>query len=444
MDLEFLGGKYHKPEEIVHGPVQSFRAQNAATGRLVYIHRVSTTEEQAQQSALLLLLASAMTRSAAVKRLILDVGEEKGFWYVVTELEQQCLALREWLQFEIDNASGNANAGSPPSARNLQPPAPATAEKQDAGEFTRMFRRQPMRPNTPAPQSPIAGQPSASPPIPAARVQPPPSAAPPPAPPSAPPEPSAPQVQAGEFTRMFQTGPGREDKPQPFAQPFQHPVIATPPPAEVPKPVEPPKKGPSEFTRMFMAANPAEQPRSAPAPPPAAPLPGPSKSGPGEFTRFFTDGLPPAAPKPSSAPSPPQPQPQTPWSPSVPDRPSDPDFSRTQQMTRTGVQRPSTPPPSAPRQSPDAGEFTRLFSTSPGSSSAPPTPAPASNTSEFGLGNPRLGNAPDLSKPKEELPDIFNLKPEAPMPMPTKSQEQGEYTRLFGKGELPPRRSNRL
>lgn len=430
MDLDFLGGKYHKPEEIVHGPVQSFRAQNAATGRPVYIHRVSTTEEQAQQSALLLLLASAMTRSAAVKRLVLDVGEEKGFWYVVTEFEQQCLALREWLQFEIDNASGNANAGSQTSGRNLQPPPPAARDKQqDAGEFTRMFRRQPMRPNTPPPPPPSAGQPAAPLSTPPVRVVPSPPAAAPSPTNSAPP---TPHVQPGEFTRMFQTGGVAEDKPaQQFAQPSQHPVIPAPVPPTPAKPLEPPKKDPGEFTRMFLAQTPGESVTSAPPPPSAPPFPGPSKSQPGEFTRFFTEGLPPAAKKPPNAP-PPSPAPPAPPQ----DLRSDADLNRTQQMFPTNVQRPNTPPPPNPRQPADPGEFTRLFSTSPGSASSPSSPA--SNPNEFGFGNPRLGDAPDLAKPKEQPPDIFDLKPEAPMPLPTQAQERGEYTRLFGKGDLPP------
>jgi hypothetical protein len=298
--IEFLGGKYNKPEQVVPGPVQTFRAQNATTGRPVYIHRVSTGEEQqTQQAALLRLLMTALFRSPSAHRLVLDFGDEKGYWYVVTECEPQCLLLREWLQFEIDNA------GVAPAA----PPSPAVKT---------------------------------------------------PDPPASPP---------GEFTRMFQAIP---------ATPSTPPVAA------------------------------------APATPPHE---GPSRSEPGEFTRFFREGLPVPAPKP-----------QTPPAPRVQDRPSNPDLRRP-----GSVQRPSTPvPPLTPRTSEAAGEFTRLFKAHQSPASPPPAPR------DFGFNNPRFGEAPDLGKPKQEEHDIFNLSPEAPAPLPSHSQEPGEYTRLFGKSSAPP------
>ena len=83
------------------GPVQAFRAQNAANGRTVFIHRVSTTEAPEEQAALLKLLTTALVKSADAKRMVLDFGEESGFWYVVTENEPQCALLREWLQLEL-------------------------------------------------------------------------------------------------------------------------------------------------------------------------------------------------------------------------------------------------------------------------------------------------------------------------------------------------------
>jgi hypothetical protein len=309
--LEFLGGKYNKPEQVVPGPVQTFRAHNAATGRPVYIHRVSMGEEQqTQQAALLRLLMTALFRSPSAHRLVLDFGEEQGYWYVVTECEPQCLLLREWLQFEIDNA-GAAPAAPPP---------------------------------------PVAKAPEVKPP------SPPPSNGP------------------GEFTRMFQAIPAAHPAPQPPA----------------PQP-------------------PAGQPRATP------PGEGPARSEPGEFTRFFREGLPGSAPKPSPAPAPPRAQ----------ERPSNPD------LRRAGVQRPSTPvPPITPRPT-ESGEFTRLFK-----AHQSPSPAPAA-PQEFGFNNPRFGEAPDLGKPKPETPDIFNLSAEAPRPLASASQEPGEYTRLFGKSDVP-------
>jgi hypothetical protein len=111
--FEFLGGRYNRPEQIMSGPVQAFKAQNAANGRTVFIHRVSTTEAPAEQAALLKLLTTALVKSSEAKRLVLDFGEESGYWYVVTESEPQCALLREWLQLEIDSAL----AGAAPAAR---------------------------------------------------------------------------------------------------------------------------------------------------------------------------------------------------------------------------------------------------------------------------------------------------------------------------------------
>ncbi|MBV8807901.1 MAG: hypothetical protein JO033_04435, partial [Acidobacteriaceae bacterium] len=99
--LGFLGGKYQEPELVVPGQVQTLRATDTATGKFVFAHRVSMTEEPAEQAALLRLLTTGLMRSPEVKKLVLDFGEEEAFWYVVTQPEPQCILLRQWLQKQL-------------------------------------------------------------------------------------------------------------------------------------------------------------------------------------------------------------------------------------------------------------------------------------------------------------------------------------------------------
>ena len=126
--LELLGSRYIKPEQLAAGPVETLRAQNAATWRVVFIHRVSTTQEATEQANLLKLLTTALVRSSEAKRLVLDFGEEQGFWNVITESEPQCESLRDWLQAEVDGAEKGE--------------AILSAEQAAAmGEFARLFAR---------------------------------------------------------------------------------------------------------------------------------------------------------------------------------------------------------------------------------------------------------------------------------------------------------------
>ena len=122
------------------GPVQAFRAQNAASGRTVFIHRVSTTEAPDEQAGLLKLLTSALVKSADTKRLVLDFGEERGFWYVVTESEPQCALLREWLQLEIDAAAANSRLGLPRNSSPDPASAPTVTKSNSSGRPGRFWR----------------------------------------------------------------------------------------------------------------------------------------------------------------------------------------------------------------------------------------------------------------------------------------------------------------
>jgi len=272
--FEFLGGRYNRPEQIMSGPVQAFKAQNAANGRTVFIHRVSTTEAPAEQAALLKLLTTALVKSAEAKRLVLDFGEESGYWYVVTESEPQCALLREWLQLEIDAAfAGSHQAAKVPAA----PPASAATQKADPGEFTRFLQRPGTGPQVQRPSS--AGTPPAFVPPPVSPLKP---ATPPP----------------GEFTSFFNAG---KETPQ---------GLVIPRGPEVPlardlflgervsgEPAQ--KQEPGEFTRFFTPGLPQVPPKQTGAsnqyvqrpnspPPPVLPVTPVKPNEPGEFTRMFS------------------------------------------------------------------------------------------------------------------------------------------------------------
>lgn len=155
----------------------------------------------------------------------------------------------------------------------------------------------------------------------------------------------------------------------------------------------------------------AAAPPAAPQPAPSARTPAstpnppaPEPSEPGEFTQYFVKGLPAKPPQSGNAAPPP--------TRSVP----------------LGVQRPSTPVPPPRNLATDSssGTFTERF--------APKREAPMHRPDDFGLQNPRMGRAPDLSKPAaSDENSAFNLRP----PL-SKQDAPSEYTKMFGDGSLPP------
>ncbi len=249
---DFLGGKYQQSEQILPGPLQTFRAHESSTGRPVFVHRMSTTEDPAQQILLLRLLSLALMRSASARSLILDLSDEAGFWYVVTQSEPQCLALREWLQFEIYQASGEREG-------------PAKRETVEA-EMPRSAAAVEVKP-TPAAAAPLNLEPA---------------------------KPEAPQQEPGEFTRFFQGGlpaakksaqpeplRGRDrpsnpdlvrgrDRPTRISGFVQRPNTPLPP-----SPQQPPPRAsePGEFTKAF-SRPPIEGAGSTPKSYPAGSAPG--------------------------------------------------------------------------------------------------------------------------------------------------------------------------
>lgn len=370
--LEFLGGKYRKTEQIVPGPVQTFRARESSTGRDVFVHRVSTSEEPAEQVALLRMLTTVLLRSPEARRLVLDFGDEQGFWYVVTASEPRCLVLREWLQFELNRAddSGPVAENPPPSPPSIDPvpsskPEALKRDETPPGDFTKLF--QTSRPTNPVP--PLAPSPSTtlSPPEKAAEKPAPPIQSEPgeftrvfqsfkpqlvqPSSPSAPAAPASRNEEQGEFTKFFQSGlssggnkPSNPEVKRSQDRPSRPGFVQRP---NTPMPPLPQKLAePGEFTRIFSHPGPevrkqndifADPPVSSAARHDAltnggdfAPTKPPQARELGEYTRIFGGG---------TVPSPAEQSPITP-KPPVPAALDDP-----LQDTRHFASAPPAPPP---------------------------------------------------------------------------------------------------
>ena len=491
--FEFLGGRYNRPEQIMSGPVQAFRAQNAASGRTVFIHRVSTTESPEEQAALLKLLTTALVKSADAKRLVLDFGEESGYWYVVTESDPQCALLREWLQLEIDAAMPGSKlnqATLPPTV--LKPVMPA--EKVDPGEFTRFIQQRPAT-TSPTTSTRTSGAPTT--PVPPAPTQPnspmapgefsrlfqsrPIQSQPDPPPVNIPAAPATPPAHTGpgEFTRFFNQGEGglvSGKAAQPPAPPPAQPAAQTTPqdpgeftrmlglpplnlqsPSQVPS-VPPPTPPSGEFDSFFSSGQGgliSGKPAQPPAPPPVQPAAQTSPKDPGEFTRLFSTGdglggvktpqtspLPPTRPDNPIARPPVQPVAEAPqkdpgeftrfFTPGLPVPPPKPT-----QNPNPHVQRPNSPFPSLPSQPQskpvtEPGEFTRMFAR-PAGASAPASPPPV-RSDPMGFAAPPSNQASDFTD------NLFNDKINLGAPQPPAQQKQSEFTSIFGAvgSEAPP------
>ncbi|MBV8818304.1 MAG: hypothetical protein JO022_08085, partial [Acidobacteriaceae bacterium] len=165
--------------------------------------------------------------------------------------------------------------------------------------------------------------------------------------PSAPPlPPNLDKAAPGEFTSMFQAKLPEEQPTRTIEIPPELLQRIRSEPAEPPKPVQPAMKAnvpppavePGEFTRMFQAAqSPAIPVEPVPPKPTIPPLPAqpaaPAQNQPGEFTRMFQAGKP-AAPPPVQNEPKPDPKPAA-----LPNEPKPA----------------AVPPPNEP------GEFTQLF-----------------------------------------------------------------------------------
>ncbi len=141
--IEFLGGKYNGGEQILPGAIQTYRATESATGRSVFVHRITSGDDAAQQVLLYRSMAAALVRSPSVRSMVLDMRDEGSDWYVVTETAPQCLLLREWLQFELGSAMKGSDAtkigAAQPPLASAAPLGASPKANNEPGEFTQFF-----------------------------------------------------------------------------------------------------------------------------------------------------------------------------------------------------------------------------------------------------------------------------------------------------------------
>jgi hypothetical protein len=302
--------KYELLQRVAGVKIVVFRGRETRTGQSVLLHQL--TEPNDHTVVLKRAVEYLLKNPASAGGRILDLVDIQGGNFLVTLDQPECLALREWLDWELD---GPKPAASPaPSPLPAVPPAAATREP---GEFTRLFQK---------PPSAVTAQ------------------ARPPAPATAGP---------GEFTQLFaRSAPSqRPDPPQPVAQvePPSMPIAPTPMPvAPAPMPNFPApaasENQPGEFTRLFRSplAPPSEGSRDP------MPVASPAQNSAGEFTRIFGGGTPRGSGQPVAPPSPPG--------------------SLTESLEPRQSAPPMIPPASA-----GPGEFTRVINRP---SSVPPTPSP--------------------------------------------------------------------
>jgi hypothetical protein len=213
-----------------------------------------------------------------------DVGEHKGWPYVITDTHFGEIPLAEWLKRAqaSDELYTRASRWAIPSTNDMAPPV-GKAEEMPIGEFTRLFQaRKTSQSDSPLPLPDTAAV--------APETQ--------------------PQPASGEFTRLFQSpgaprqalpvvvrptpaaaGPqaGSKTAPEGFTGLFSSPLAA--------EPIKPaPEQNAGEITRLFQGPSQVDGPGGfmrllvrppENAPPAPAPAPQPSSKQVGDFTRLL-------------------------------------------------------------------------------------------------------------------------------------------------------------
>jgi hypothetical protein len=426
---------------------RTFEAREIATGRPVLVHLFAN-----RTSPLNRVLLSKVDALPEKERLrVLDSGDHEGGVYLVTDRLAEYAGLREWLSQKdprprnpdsgtdwrkraakpsIDDQLANlfdtaprpvlepsplaappvpvlTNTGQqtllipkpvqlspPPAVRPISVPPPSTRPAppaaNKAGDVTFQFAS-PVGPDAtaPAPGQPVA--PAAAPPVPAAN-------------------------EPGEFTRQF--------------APVLRPVAAATSPVQAAAPAaSPPVPGanePGEFTRQFA---PVLRP-VAPAAAPVQPSP-PAANEPGEFTQQFAPVLRPVPPPSAATPGEvtsefTSPAPKT-------DQPMG-EFTRQFQAPL----RPVTSQPPTRVQAPTSnqstqatqkdGEFTQMLKAQRPAAPATPTNQASARASEFDT---------YFQSPMSPPPgSTQQFRPMTPPPTPMRTGREGEFTQVFGPGDL--------
>jgi hypothetical protein len=325
--------KYELLQRIAGVKIVVFRGRETSGGQSVLLHQL--TEPNDHTVVLKRALQYLLINPASAGGRILDLVEIQGGNFLVTLDQPECLALREWLDWELD---GPKPAPSPsPSLSPVPSAPPPAAVTSEPGEFTQLFRKA-------APSTVRAEE-----------------------------RPALETAGPGEFTQLFQRSgqSQRTDPPQPLGPSVapSMPMAPTPPASD---------NQPGEFTRLFRSplATPSEASREP------LPVGSPSQNAPGEFTRIFGAGTPRGGSAPSAPPTAPSAAP-----PSMPG-------SLTESLEPRQSAPAMTPPaPAGP------GEFTRVIglpssAATPAFSAAPSSPPPPAAAPSFAM--PAIPAAPAL------------------------------------------------
>ncbi len=404
---------------------RTFEAREIATGRPVLVHLFGEKPSPLSRA----LLAKLDALSDQERDRVIERGDSGGGIYLVTDRLVDYAGLREWLTAIKPDVQKPLNIAG---AWQVPRPTPKTnVDDQLASLFDTV--QQPVPEAVPGigglPDGPVLTDtgvqtlkmpsPPAQPAVPAsAPVIPPVGDAPgaftrmfaqAPAVPSAkkepppPPDPTSTADEPGEFTRQF----------APVLRPAPPPVKKDPPAR--PAPAAPPNE-PGEFTRQFAPVLRPVPPAAAPPQPNEVAAPPPVQkpaAQPGEFTRLFQRITPPAA----AAPPPAQPPPAD---------ESRPPGEFTQMLQ---AQRPVAPaPPAPPSQS---GEFARFFQSPLAPSSQPASPVYAPPT------------PPQPPRGAGEFTQVFGrgdipLPPPPPAPAAPPPPASANATQAFAAHRLPP------
>src|SRR5271165_3375514 len=280
------------------------------SGRPVVVHLLNTENVKENQD----FLKRTRNLSPEHAEIVLEIGEFRGRSYVVTQILPGYVSFRKWISSVAPPSIGATRTDDLHSAGEFKLPTLMEPAAKSPGEFTRMFM-------TPAPGERDVHEAETTHTLSIPLLRPgtafeepdtktmdrlPAAPAPLPAPP--------PKAQPGEFTGMFQSGPGASQPaasasiktlkesagtaPSEFSSVFKRPVAGDADPPPVPLPASAPAAQPGEFTPAFQTGP------IPPIPVPPPPFAEPPKAQPGEFTRMFQASPAVTAPPPASTPSP--------------------------------------------------------------------------------------------------------------------------------------------
>jgi len=422
-------GRYQILEMLTDGEARTFKALQTSSGRTVLVHQLWVERTPPNQPNLPSLVFGFLRRATADEmKILLDMGEESGRVFVVTEDLPVFRDLRQWLE----SAAGTPSAAGKPGATRSAPGADSRATGTAGGPPSR------------------ARQESSAPPEPTALFTSPKVMQPP----AAPPPPSKAKAGPSEFTRVFfgKEAPGPETAGHVLPPPEK--TIAPPSSKGMEPPSQPPTGFEGAFDRRKQQLHGPRQPAVEKTMPPSPPSPGPKEGAPDSFTRMFYGGQESKAVPPSPAPAGEttrQTRPE-PGQASQPEGPGEftklfqaPDLAQRPPAAPSVESQPRQPsaPPVRPPEQASPGEFTQLFHGSPGATR--PTGSPLAPSS------PRptvpLSSSPTQQSPGEltqlmqgyqigksaERPALFEQPGPVVPPPPTKVQEAGPgaFTQIF-------------